>query len=164
MPRGSKAIEVEGVACILREPRPTRFFRLEPLIARVLGPGIMRLLGDGIEVDDGDGGRRKITALDLLDAREDDSIAAGVGAAVIEAIVGSLAATDPDDLDDLCMGLLAGCKVGPGDVPDDDPAGARLYLDNAAGVSGRGLTWIAAQQIWAWFLPTLPGGDTVGPM
>lgn len=162
MPRGSHTTTVEGVSVILREPRPTAFFRLEPLIARVLGPGIMRLLGDGIEVTDADGERRKVTALDLLDAREDPTMVAGIGSAVMEAVMRSLAQTDPEDLDDLCMGLLEGCRVGPGDVPVGDRTAARQYLDTAADVSGRGLTWIAALQIWHWFLPTSPGGDTVG--
>jgi len=162
MPRGSHSVEVEGVSCILREPRSLRFLRLSTMAARVLGKGIMRLLGDGIEVDDGAGGRRKVTALDLFDGGTDDAIAQGVGAAVVDAVLSSLATADPEDVDELMLGMLLGCRIGNGDVPEDDEAAARQYLDIAAGVSGRGLLWIVAQQMRLWFLPTTPGGDTVG--
>lgn len=168
MARGERTVKVGDVSCILREPKPTRFFTLEPLLARALGPGIAKLLTDGVELDvegdDGKPAKRKVTAIDLMDSRErEDGISKamqdGVAGAAVRAIAESLASVDPEDLDALCMGLLQGCRVGAGDVPEDDQHAARLYLDDQAmtKVSGRGLTYLVCLQVWYWFVPTSAG-------
>lgn len=132
------------------------------LVARVFGRGIIRFISDGIEVDDGQGGRRNVTALDLFDGGETDHIQQEVGKVAVREFVNALADAHPDDVMDLVLGMLLGCRIGNGDVPEDDEAAARQYIDVAAGVSWRGLMWIVGQQMWLWGLPTSPGGDTVG--
>lgn len=135
MRRPTKAFEMEGVRYSVRQLPPLDALELVPEVARLFGPAIERLLGDGIKI-----GERVFSILDFADGE----VPPEAINAIVRSVIGSLGRQSGTDLRSLACSCARGASINDIKIDTDEAEDriAQILNDNVPSVIALGtIVW-----------------------